>query len=164
MHIKVKTRENHNWHIFEKGFATKVELRKRLNELDKLTDHIDLFDSKNSHFVCEPQSAMQSIKKEVEKQETKYGYTDEFIDSSPHYYDNEQLSYAAEMLLAAEHEEGIDPYSYPDGWPEEDCRKMLSKPYKERLIISAALLVREIDRCQRCDNKRLETSLVEDLS
>lgn len=59
---------------------------------------------------------------------------------------NGELALGAEMLLAAEHEEGIDPASYPDGWDHEICRKMLSKPYKDRLIIAGALIAAEIDR------------------
>lgn len=59
---------------------------------------------------------------------------------------NNELAHGAEMLLAAEHEEGIDTESYPDGWDKEICTHMLSKPYKERLIIAGALIAAEIDR------------------
>lgn len=57
-----------------------------------------------------------------------------------------QLSYAAEMLLAIGHEEGIDPQSYPWGWNKDICAYMLSKPYKERLVIAGALIAAELDR------------------
>ncbi len=65
--------------------------------------------------------------------------------------DNQQLSLGAEMLLAVEHEEGIDPNSYPDGWDHEICMKMLNKSYKERLIIAGALIAAELDRLQHGD-------------
>ena len=62
------------------------------------------------------------------------------------FNDSFQLAYAAEMLLASEHEEGIDSASYPDGWDHEICMKMLSKTYQEKLIIAGALIAAEIDR------------------
>lgn len=57
-----------------------------------------------------------------------------------------QLAVAAEMLLASEHEEGIDSESYPENWNHEVCMHMLSKPYKQKLIIAGALIAAEIDR------------------
>lgn len=59
---------------------------------------------------------------------------------------NEQLAMGAEMLLAVSHEEGIDPASYPDGWDENICSKMIGKPYRERLIIVGSLIAAELDR------------------
>lgn len=70
------------------------------------------------------------------------------IDDDVKYNDNEQLAQAAEMLLAVSHEEGIDPESFPDDWDSDVCQKMISKPYKERLIIAGALIAAEIDRLQ----------------
>lgn len=81
----------------------------------------------------------------IERQEQigKHGrtlYHDETINN------NGELATAAEMLLAVEHEEGIDPESYPNGWDKDICAKMLAKSYKERLIIAGALIAAEIDR------------------
>lgn len=59
-----------------------------------------------------------------------------------------QLASAAEMLLASEYEEGIDSKSYPQGWSEHLCLKMLNKSYKEKLILAGALIAAEIDRIQ----------------
>lgn len=59
---------------------------------------------------------------------------------------SEQLSSAAAMLLSVDYEEGIDSASYPDGWDHDVCIKIISKSYKNRLIIAGALLAAEIDR------------------
>jgi hypothetical protein len=57
-----------------------------------------------------------------------------------------ELALGAEMLLAVEHEEGIDQESYPGGWDKEMCLRMINKPQIERLIIAGALIAAEIDR------------------
>jgi hypothetical protein len=90
-------------------------------------------------------SGIELIAQERQEQITKHGRT---IESDVEQNDNKQLAVCAEMLLAVEHEEGIDPESYPDGWDEDVCRYMISKPYKERLIIVGALIAAEIDRLQ----------------
>lgn len=91
------------------------------------------------------QIGIELIAKERQEQIQKHGRT---LHNDVLQNDNCQLALGAEMLLAAEHEEGIDPYSYPDGWDEKICRKMLAKSYKERLIIAGALIAAEIDRLQ----------------
>jgi len=73
---------------------------------------------------------------------------DRSIESDNDYNYNGQLAQMAEILLAIEHEEGIDPESFPDDWDKESCEKMISKTYKERLIIAGALIAAEIDRLQ----------------
>lgn len=37
---------------------------------------------------------------------------------------------------------------FPDHWSPEICAHMISKPYKERLIIAGAFIAAEIDRLQ----------------
>lgn len=37
-------------------------------------------------------------------------------------------------------------HDFPDNWGVAACRKMINKPYKERLIIAGALIAAEIDR------------------
>jgi hypothetical protein len=59
-----------------------------------------------------------------------------------------QLPLAALMLLSVEYEEGIDSASFPEGWDEELCQKMISSDYQKRLIIAGALIAAEIDRFQ----------------
>ncbi len=86
----------------------------------------------------------------IERQEQieKHGYDSDFIKDNPQYYQGKELAWVAEMALAVEHEEGIDPFVYPSEWPAEDIDKILRKPYKERLIIAGALIAAEIDRLQ----------------
>jgi hypothetical protein len=83
----------------------------------------------------------------IERQEQieKHGYDRQFVEDHPEYYQGGELAFVAEMLLASEHEEGIDPNIYPEGW-EEDCDRMLAKSYIDRLIIAGALIAAEIDR------------------
>lgn len=88
-------------------------------------------------------TGIELIADERWEQVKKHGRT---IEKDLQLNDNEQLSMAAEMLLAVSHEEGIDPMSFPDGWDHDICQKMISKSYKERLIIAGALIAAEIDR------------------
>lgn len=90
-------------------------------------------------------TGIELISKERQEQINKHNRT---IQKDIEENNNKQLAIGAEMLLAAEHEEGIDRLSYPDGWDEEICDKMLSKSYKDRLIIAGALIAAEIDRLQ----------------
>ena len=91
-------------------------------------------------------TGIELIAQERKEQIEKHGYTQELVEFHPEWYDNYQLAVCAEMLLAIDHEEGIDSAAYPDGWDEEKCSYMLSKPRKERLIIAGALIAAEIDR------------------
>ncbi len=93
--------------------------------------------------VVKLETGISLIAKERQQQVDKHGRTIERDCIENH---NGQLALGAEMLLAIEHEEGIDSYSYPDGWGEELCSKMLAKPYKERLVIAGALIAAELDR------------------
>lgn len=90
-------------------------------------------------------NGIELIAQEREEQIKKHGRT---IKKDVQFNDNEQLSMAAEMLLAADHEEWIDPQSFPEDWDKTICAHMLSKPRKERLIIAGALIAAEIDRLQ----------------
>ena len=87
-------------------------------------------------------TGVELIAKERQEQIEKHGY----LSIEDERNDGGQLSYAAEMLLAQEHEEGIDSSCFPDGWSHDNCVKMLNKPYKARLIIAGALIAAEIDR------------------
>lgn len=63
-----------------------------------------------------------------------------------------QLCTAAGRLLFSPKDESIElmkePIFRPQGWDEQIWNKMLDKPYKERLIISGALIAAELDRLQ----------------
>lgn len=91
------------------------------------------------------ESGIELIAAERQEQIEKHGRTLAYDRLNN---DNEQLSQGAEMLLAVEHEEGIDSESYPYGWDKELCSKMIGKTYKDRLIIAGALIAAEIDRVQ----------------
>jgi hypothetical protein len=91
-------------------------------------------------------TGVELIAKERQEQIEKHGQT---IERDLRDNENQQLAIGAQMLLAAEWEEGIDSESYPYGWNKEICHHMLSKPYKERLIIAGALIAAEIDRLQK---------------
>lgn len=88
-------------------------------------------------------TGIELIAQERQEQIEKHGRT---VERDVIENDNQQLSIGAEMLLAVEHEEGIDSNSYPDGWNHDICMKMIGKSYRERLIIAGALIAAELDR------------------
>lgn len=94
-------------------------------------------------------TGLELIAQERVEQIHKHGRS---ITNDMQHNHNGQLALGAEMLLAASHEEGIDSASYPDGWDHDICQHMLSKPYKERLIIAGALIAAELDRLQFTDS------------
>lgn len=93
-------------------------------------------------------TGIELIADERQEQIEKHGYDKQFIEDNPEYYAAKELAFVAQIVLATEFEEGIDPNIYPESWPAEDIDKILRKPYKERLIIAGALLAAEIDRLQ----------------
>jgi hypothetical protein len=93
-------------------------------------------------------TGIELIADERREQIEKHGYDAQWYKNNPEYYEAKELSFVAEMALAIEHEEGIDPNVYPESWPTEDIDKIFRKPYKERLIIAGALIAAEIDRLQ----------------
>lgn len=88
-------------------------------------------------------TGIELIAKERQEQIDKHGY---LVRDDTFNNDECQLAVAAEMLLASVHEEGIDSKSFPEGWNEELCYKILGKSYEEKLIIAGALIAAEIDR------------------
>ena len=55
---------------------------------------------------------------------------------------NGQLVQAAQALLEGDIE------WMPKSWDNEICKKLISKPFKERLVIAGALIAAEIDRAE----------------
>lgn len=53
---------------------------------------------------------------------------------------------AVATALAYPYHYADDSDNYPENWDKDLIKRMVSKPYKERLIIAGALLVAEIDR------------------
>lgn len=85
----------------------------------------------------------------IERQEQieKHGYTIEADQNN----EGAELSEAARHLISVPYDNGFqeeDLEMRPDDWDEDIYRKMLLKPYKERLIIAGALIAAEIDRLQ----------------
>lgn len=88
-------------------------------------------------------TGIELITQERKDQIKKHGRT---VKSDVEQNDNNQLEQAAMMLLAIDFEEGIDSESYPDGWENEACARMLSKSKRERLVIVGALVAAALDR------------------
>ena len=71
----------------------------------------------------------------------KHGHT---VDHDIENNDSGQLIRAASVLI----EKNPDVGEMPAYWDNDHCSKMVSKPYTERLVIAASLIVAEIDRLQ----------------
>jgi hypothetical protein len=84
-------------------------------------------------------SGAELIAQERKEQIEKHGFTTE---ADSRYYNEEQLREAAVGVLA------YDSFGVPDNWNVKQFQYMVSKPYKERLIIAGALIAAEIDRLQ----------------
>lgn len=77
----------------------------------------------------------------------KHGRTVETDHIENNHY---QLSEAAGLLCHLDPEEFGDDITAccPTGWDEAQWEKMMSKSYKDRLIIAGSLIAAEIDRIQ----------------
>lgn len=91
-------------------------------------------------------TGIELISVERQEQIVKHGYDADFVNENFQYYDAKQLAWMAELLLSASAINVIEYNCYPANWPKDEVEKMLNKPYKERLIISGALIAAEIDR------------------
>lgn len=90
-------------------------------------------------------TAIQLIAEERLEQIAKHGRTiQNDIKTNTAY----QLSNAASLLCLPDKERPYVPLSslLPENWDIDLFDKMYRKPYKERLIIAAALIAAEIDR------------------
>lgn len=86
-------------------------------------------------------TGIELISEEREKQISKHGFTGEHHFNHPEYYDKNQLVEAAVKIGAP------IPYNQaPENWDAKWFSNLCNRPYKERLIISGALIVAEIDR------------------
>ncbi|MBP6566066.1 MAG: hypothetical protein KA270_02800 [Saprospiraceae bacterium] len=86
-------------------------------------------------------TGIELIAQERAEQIEKHGRT---IKSDVEYNSHCELSDGARLLLTGINElERVIP---PHNWDREIWDKMISKPYKERLIIAGALIAAEIDR------------------
>lgn len=95
-------------------------------------------------------NGIELIAQERREQIEKHGRT---IDNDVDQNDAYQLVSAASMLTWVNEEDyDNDPDMVcPSDWDVKVWRKMMHKPYKERLIIAGALIAAEIDRLQRLE-------------
>lgn len=74
--------------------------------------------------------------------------------------DDNQLVFAAQRLslddntIAFIKKRMVDGFQTPTGWDENAWNSLISRPYKERLIICAALFAAEIDRLNYIENEK----------
>lgn len=91
-------------------------------------------------------SGIELISAERQEQIEKHGRT---IDRDVKENTQQELGYFAGVLCQMRAMEVEDTMNYlPPKWDKNLCKKMLSKSYKERLIIAGALIAAEIDRLQ----------------
>lgn len=93
---------------------------------------------------------LKLITNERYEQIGKHGYDESFIKANPKYYDDCEMAQVASLLISIQgdmafHESDLE--MIPESWDDdEENRKMLLKPYRERLIIAGALIAAELDR------------------
>jgi len=88
-------------------------------------------------------TGIELIAAERQEQIEKHGRTVE-MDVKENY--ETELSYFAGLICHA-NANSADVMSYlPPKWDKVICKHILSKPYKQRLIIAGALIAAEIDR------------------
>lgn len=94
------------------------------------------------------ETGIKLIAKERKEQLTKHGRTvQEDVDCN----DDNQLPIAAMLLL----EGGITTrLQAPSEWDDDTWKKMVDKPYRERLIIAGALIAAELDRLNAIEKGR----------
>lgn len=87
-------------------------------------------------------NGIELIAQERDEQLNKHGFTPEFEDANKQYYNEGQHTQAALYSLSGNEE-------WPESWNTEWREKIDKKPYKERLVIAAALLAAEYDYLTR---------------
>lgn len=92
-------------------------------------------------------NGIELIAQEREEQLTKHLRT---VTDDVELNNEEQLSKAASILLYNHDncldKDGIIEDHCPQGWDKEIWSRMVNKTYKDRLIISGALIAAELDR------------------
>lgn len=94
---------------------------------------------------------VELIADERQKQIDKHGFTGGHHADHPEWYDANQMVDAAQVL-SERHNEFIN--WYPINWDHSWFRRLLDKPYKERLVIAGALIAAEIDRLQEIEKRK----------
>lgn len=96
-------------------------------------------------------TGIELISEERQKQIDKHGFTAEHHANHPEWYAESQLIDASRLLSYNDIDDifrptAIDFKLHPNNWDEEWFIRLMNKPYKERLIIAAALITSELDR------------------
>lgn len=86
-------------------------------------------------------SGAELIAIERQEQIDKHGRT---IERDVKENTNNELAIAA-MLLLDKYPSAV---GFPENWDQELVQKMISKPYKDRLIIAGAFIAAEFDRVE----------------
>lgn len=93
-------------------------------------------------------TGVELIAKERQEQIEKHGYTT--YEDHQRYTDDEYeesgILHAVIGILK------LDTCEFPNDWDKERIRKILCKPYVERLSIAGALIAAEIDRLNALNN------------
>lgn len=88
------------------------------------------------------ETGINLIAKERQEQIEKHGRSiEDDVKNNPNF----ELAFAARILLDPFIEK-MDMTTLPRGWHPVIWTRLIEKPYKERLIISGALIAAEIDR------------------
>lgn len=111
-------------------------MEKRINEIEVVDAEIVTSKIKNM------KSGVELISEEREKQISKHGFTGEHHFNKPEWYEKGQLIEAANTLSMKEIKSCLVPFNWDIVWFSDLC----NRPYKERLVISGALIASEIDR------------------
>lgn len=89
-------------------------------------------------------TGIELISEERQKQIDKHGFTGEHHANNPQYYNQGQLTEAANTLTMRVIRSCAVPYNWDKKW----FRNLCKRSYEERLIIAGALMAAEIDRLQ----------------
>lgn len=112
---------------------------------------MDLFTKKQKNYI----SGIDLIIKERGEQLSKHNRS---IEYDVLFNNNYQLSQAASILSSCTYGDSdidlIVENHCPEGWDKDIWRKMVLKPYEERLIIAGALIAAEIDRLNYIENNK----------
>lgn len=97
-------------------------------------------------------TGIELIAQEREEQLTKHGHA---IEHDVLINDERQLGVAASYLSYPDQSQMDEDY-IPNHWDPEIWKKMMDKPYEERLIIAGALIAAELDRLLYFENHDTE--------
>ena len=126
---------------------TSIEFLSDTKELDKkLTE---LYKEWETFFADFPKATgIDLIASERKEQIETHGYSVEGdVENNPW-----QLRFAINQLVR---EEGLNK-TWPAGWSMAGWEKLISKPYKDRLVIAGALIAAELDRMMLVEEKEKE--------